>query len=347
MSKFEKMSVIMPVHNAVNYVREAISSILNQSLHEFQLIIIDDGSSDGSENICDEYARQDKRIEVYHYKNLGISKARNIGLQFVRGEYICFCDHDDVYKDNLLEENYELAKKFNVDIVKFGVECIQVFRDGTCRNVPSYNTISCEGKFDICKSESSFFNYYYCSNLVWNGIYRSSIIKDNCLQFPEAMKFGCEDGYFCMELFQCSHSIYYNKKNYYTHFSRENQSTSFKFDKNKIFSQLTLWKKRQDIIETLELLPGSVLYEECMADILIQLQSLLVHCDCDLNRWQRNFFLDMFRMETKEISSKALVLLVRKNRKKGITLLLFTMRWYYVGLKLKKLKEILNRKRLA
>ena len=96
------ISVIVPVYNVEPYLRECIESILGQTYRDFELILVNDGSTDDSGTICDEYAAQDTRIRVLHQKNSGVSVARNVGLDSVQGEYIAFVDSDDrVSKDYL------------------------------------------------------------------------------------------------------------------------------------------------------------------------------------------------------------------------------------------------------
>ena len=90
-----KVSVIVPVYNTEQYLPRCIDSILNQSFTDFELLLIDDGSTDGSGKICDEYAKKDSRIRVFHKENGGVSSARNVGLDKANGEWICFVDSDD------------------------------------------------------------------------------------------------------------------------------------------------------------------------------------------------------------------------------------------------------------
>ena len=114
-----KVSVIMPVYNSGEYLQTAVDSILSQSLKDIELILVDDGSTDGSSEKCDEYAKKDKRVVVIHQKNGGICNARNAALNIARGEYIGFSDHDDEYLPGLLEDNYKLCITQNLDFVKF------------------------------------------------------------------------------------------------------------------------------------------------------------------------------------------------------------------------------------
>ena len=95
----ECITVIVPVYNSELYLSECISSVLNQSYKKIELLLIDDGSTDKSPIICDKYERIDNRVRVIHQNNMGVSAARNAGLDLAKGEYICFVDSDDTLKE--------------------------------------------------------------------------------------------------------------------------------------------------------------------------------------------------------------------------------------------------------
>ena len=91
------VSIILPVYNAVNYIEKTITSVLNQTYKNFELIIVDDGATDGTSEICRNYAQKDYRISYYKQNNFGTAVARNRGIELAKGEYIAFLDHDDEY----------------------------------------------------------------------------------------------------------------------------------------------------------------------------------------------------------------------------------------------------------
>ena len=96
------VSVIIPVYNVAPYLREALDSVIHQTYHSLQILIIDDGSTDGSASICDEYL-SDPRVIVIHQDNRGLSNARNVGLDLMTGEYTAFLDSDDAYHPTFIE----------------------------------------------------------------------------------------------------------------------------------------------------------------------------------------------------------------------------------------------------
>jgi glycosyltransferase involved in cell wall biosynthesis len=176
------LSVIVPVYNAETTLRQCVDSILVQEYKDFELLLIDDGSQDGSPAICDEYAKQDVRVTVYHKENGGVSSARNVGLDKAKGEWITFIDSDDEVSSDYLsdiEERYE-------DVI-----------------FKSYKKIL-ENNFieDLCFSNEqrttlpSFIHSHLTSSLLrapWAKFYKKSVI--GYLRFLTNMKIG-EDAWF-------------------------------------------------------------------------------------------------------------------------------------------------------
>ena len=115
-----KISVIIPVYNSCSYLGACINSIRNQSYENVEIILVDDGSTDGSEKVCDQFAEKDNRIIVIHQKNSGTSVARNTGLRAASGDYIMFMDNDDYWNDTFcLEKIVEQLNESNADVLMF------------------------------------------------------------------------------------------------------------------------------------------------------------------------------------------------------------------------------------
>ena len=112
----ELISIIVPVYNVEQYLDDCLVSILNQTYKNLEIILIDDGSTDNSGKICDEYAKKDSRIIVFHKENGGVSSARNAGLRIAKGIYIGFVDPDDWIAEDMYEVLYLNAKKYDADV---------------------------------------------------------------------------------------------------------------------------------------------------------------------------------------------------------------------------------------
>ena len=110
------ISIIVPVYNVELYIEKCINSLINQSYKDIEIILVDDGSTDSSGDICDHFSSLDKRITVIHKKNGGLSDARNVALDVAKGKYVTFVDSDDYIKENYIEYLYYLLNKYNSDI---------------------------------------------------------------------------------------------------------------------------------------------------------------------------------------------------------------------------------------
>ena len=142
------ISIIVPVYNAEKYIKRCVNSILNQSFKEWELILVDDGSSDNSGQICDDYSRQYNNIMVLHKNNGGVSSARNTGIKNATGKYIMFCDSDDYVACEWCEVMYQAAEKHEKTFISCEVSHV---RDEKVR----------EKHTDTCKIETiSYFRLF-------------------------------------------------------------------------------------------------------------------------------------------------------------------------------------------
>lgn len=203
------ISIIIPVYNAEQYLHRCIDSILAQSYTDFELLLIDDGSSDGSGVVCDEYATQDSRVRVFHKKNGGVSSARNLGLDNAQGEYITFCDADDyVGTEWLVAFCYAMEQK--VDFIVQGF--YKVVGDDTVENVlPPFTGTSNEELQELIKRlvTSSCFGY------IWVCAFRRELIESHKIRFDENSAFT-EDAQFIAKSLEYTASFeYVSEANYY------------------------------------------------------------------------------------------------------------------------------------
>ena len=111
------VSIVIPVYNVSRYLAQCLESVIHQSYHNIEIIIIDDGSTDGSGSLCDSFARSDDRIRVFHTENRGLASARNLGMEKCTGSYLMFIDSDDWIELHTVETLLNFAQKYNADIV--------------------------------------------------------------------------------------------------------------------------------------------------------------------------------------------------------------------------------------
>lgn len=200
-----KVSVIVPVYNAEKYLCECVDSLLRQTLDSVEIILIEDGSPDGSGAICDRYAQQYNNIVVYHVENGGPSKARNIGLGYAHGKYIGFVDSDDYVKSDMFEILYSKAEEKNIDIMM----CSYSTDDGKMLKPSNmeYGTLY-DGKDEIINGLISCYSTSYHIGLysVWNKIFNSNLLRRNNIFFDEEL-IRAEDAWFVFECLKVSYTI--------------------------------------------------------------------------------------------------------------------------------------------
>lgn len=243
------VSVIMPVYNSRQYLACAIESVLAQTHKSFELILVDDGSTDGCGVICDAYAQKDSRVRVIHKSNGGISSARNAGIAVARGEYLAFCDNDDKYLPNLIQDNYALAKKNDADMIRFKRLKVTYRENG--RVIKTMDDLK---RFAVLRGDGIAKEYFHLIAgymTVWNALYRSSIIKENGICFPESMAFGGEDIWFTCSVYEKADCIVLNPKVYYYWIQRERHSTTERFDVNSLSALAANMKKEWRLLEKL------------------------------------------------------------------------------------------------
>ena len=187
-----KVSIIVPVYKAEQYLHRCVDSILSQSFTDWELILVDDGSPDRSGAICDEYVQKDARIHVIHKENGGVSSARNVALGRITGKWLAFVDSDDCLYPNALKRWVEVAEQNNLDLIQ-------------CHFNREYKEGQVEGEATEVLTAALYAdteNYLTC---VWGTIFKSSIVKEHSLRFDEKVRLG-ED-----QIFLLSHMQYCNR----------------------------------------------------------------------------------------------------------------------------------------
>lgn len=218
----ELISIIVPVYNTERYLEECIQSVINQTYQEWELILVDDGSTDKSGAICDKYS--DSRIRVIHQKNGGQSKARNVALGMCKGKYYTFLDSDDKLPYRSLEILYTEIKKSGAEICCAG---IHMFGNGKEKNVHMFENCYVMTAEEAC--EKMFLQEELDSNTVAK-LYDSSLWKS--VKFPEGTIF--EDVPIMYKIILNCNRVMYCNKCVYEQRSREDSTTSSEFTENRL-----------------------------------------------------------------------------------------------------------------
>ena len=237
-----KISVIVPVYNVEKYLSRCIDSILAQTFTDFELLLIDDGSKDKSGEICDEYAKKDNHVKVFHKENGGVSSARNLGLDNAQGEWITFVDSDDFVNSDWLSY---YAKSFDVDLIVQGYQVIEADLSksvvvGDCKRVNG------DLRYDVL----CYLAKKSMLNSPWNKCYKYEIIQKNKLRFVEGISLS-EDLIFVLDFLTLSNSLRVEDCAAYV-YNRQNSTLSI-----KLYKPLSLvsWKNRI-LFSTIRLVNG-------------------------------------------------------------------------------------------
>lgn len=232
-----KISVIIPIYNVEEYIYRCVDSVLNQTLDNIEIVLVDDGSPDKCPYICDDYAKRDKRIKVIHKVNGGLASARNAGIEVSTGEYIFFLDSDDWIDIEGLECLCNIADENNVDFVRY-----RSMRTGwpnlpenapcmleTIREIPG-------GYYDRARIKKIIYPRLLATNQLTLGpivgacgsLYRLDFLRKNNLYFYEDIRYS-EDILFSANVIKCAENFYYVDKAGIYHYFYNNKSISKSF----------------------------------------------------------------------------------------------------------------------
>ena len=206
-----KVSVIVPVYNVEEYLEKCLDSLVNQTLKDIEIIIINDGSPDNSQQIIDSYAQKYKNIKPYIKENGGLSDARNFGIKKASGEYLAFLDSDDYVTTDMYEKMYEKAKSGNFDVVVCDLNYI--YED---KIVPAYSNL----KTDTTNIKKAMLNIYPAA---WNKIFKKKLFS-NGIEFKKGVWF--EDVEFLYRLLPYVKTIGVVHEHFNQYVQREGSITS-------------------------------------------------------------------------------------------------------------------------
>lgn len=224
------VSIIVPVYKTEKYIHECVDSLINQTLKDIEIILVDDGSPDNCPAICDAYADKDNRIVVIHKDNGGLSDARNVALKTAKGDYIGFVDSDDFVEPTMFEKLYNSAITHNSDISICSHSLINSSR----------KDLSLPFKSDVYKDDEIVDNFiipllgddrdadiYYLEGFVCRQLFKRDLIADN--KFKSERAFFAEDVVFDLEVYQkCSKMSVVNEPLYCYRYNEESLSNRYR-----------------------------------------------------------------------------------------------------------------------
>ena len=223
-----KVSIIVPVYNVEQYLEKCFNSLINQTLKDIEIIIVNDGSTDHSKDIIDKYLEKYPNVIKYLYKeNGGLSSARNYGMPYAKGEYIAFLDSDDYVEPNMYEEMYKTAKQYNSDMV----ECDFIWEYPNKKRYD--NGIIYNGKEEAIEKARV---------VAWNKLIKREIIEKTKIEFPFGLRY--EDVEFFYKLVPHLNKISFAKKYFIHYVQRSNSIISTQNSKTK-----DIFKVFENVIE--------------------------------------------------------------------------------------------------
>lgn len=210
------ISIIIPVYNVSNYIDQCLQSVLGQTFTDWECILVDDGSKDGSADICDVWANKDSRFKVIHQVNQGVSKARNNGMSEAKCDFICFIDSDDWVSENYLSHLID-----SIGNAELAVSGLSAYRNDKLfeENLPPK-----QGVMKIGSEDADLFIKMNENSLLYgpvNKMFRTDIIKNNAIRFPENCSYA-EDLTFCFSYLEHVNTIALCQKSDYHYNVREN-----------------------------------------------------------------------------------------------------------------------------
>lgn len=266
------VSIIVPVYNAEKYLANTLDSIIRQSYKNFELLLINDGSTDKSKAICDKFALKDRRIKVLNKTNGGVSSARNYGLSVAEGEYVIFIDSDDYLTADMLETLVNDIESTKSDVAICGFWHVT---EDEYKKICAGEKLHNKEKLEILDNP---INYFYSKELMpymWNKIFKRGILKK--ITFDETIHYG-EDYLFCAKAFLQSTKACYREDKKYFYIKRADglsmSEGSVEFWSGYARSKKILYDKFIEINASKELLEG-IWKEYCIA--LIAVYRFIVH----------------------------------------------------------------------
>lgn len=251
------LSIIIPCYNVATYLRETLDSVLVQTCQDWECICVDDGSTDGTGNILDEYGKKDGRFRVVHKVNAGVSAARNDAMKLAQGDYVCFLDGDDVWEPDWLMKVKEATQDGKADIVRMSF----TFWHEETIGAPAPSFDACDDIENIVGEEEVLkwgWTTYTTGGYIWLNVIRRELIVKNGIYFPDGMKINEDIIFDLMLLPYARHAV---QSRYAGYFYRMRSSSAWHSKRHiegctrYLEESIKLWTESRTALESLDCLP--------------------------------------------------------------------------------------------
>lgn len=287
-----RVSVILPIYKVEKYLDRCMHSLLNQTLKDIEIIMVDDGSPDNSPTMCDQYAKEDSRVKVIHKQNAGLGFARNSGLEIATGDYIAFVDSDDFVSVTAFEILLKVALEENADYVMCGYKsvrnniCVSEHKDVNQKmvmEVPDcYNVL--RGMIGIDPDSEYSYRHNYS---VWHGIYKSTLFAEGGIRFCSERDLISEDLIFHLSLIPLCRKIVIIPDLLYNYCLNDNSLTTT-YRKGRFEAVLKLWKVSVGMVASTSLEDMKIRLDYLLLDVTLSAISYEV-------RYNKNNALDVLK----------------------------------------------------
>lgn len=273
-----KISIVVPVYNSGKYLDRCLKSIINQTYSNIEILLIDDGSTDNSLEICNQFAIKDKRIKVFHKENNGVSAARNDGIDYSTGDYIAFVDSDDYLELDMYDRMMKINDKFDCDIIM--CDCYK--ESSLNKEIFSHNIRS--GYYD----RSMLIKEYFPTLLMTNSVdypptisncvclFKKDVIIKNNIRYEVGIRFS-EDLLFGSKYMYYANSFYYMKHECLYHYTMNQNSVTHTYYKNK-------WENMKKLFLAIDDFFRNVNNYDFQRQIDLCLLYIVYHCIGNINQ---------------------------------------------------------------
>lgn len=286
------ISILMPVYNSQDYLKNTVQDVINQSYKDWELILVDDGSKDNSRNICIELQNLDSRIRVISKENQGVSSTRNTALDNARGEYIAFIDSDDLVHKDYLKILLSSMEKSNGDLAVCGFKERKVSSNG---QVEDLSRVFCPKEIIAIEDMKDLIMDFGNSGLLnplWNKLYSREIIEKNNIRFKEEVETG-EDFIFNLQYFRKINNICFSKEELYYYIRRNNNSITYQYIDNMYEKGVKIHSLLEDFLKDMNFYNNKnryILYGNHLMGVFSAFLNLF-HKDCKLTLKQKKQYI--------------------------------------------------------
>ncbi|MGN0154071.1 MAG: glycosyltransferase family 2 protein [Lachnospiraceae bacterium] len=260
------ISIIVAIYNGERYISECIESIMNQDYKNLQIILVDDGSTDNSGTIADKYKQKDSRIIVIHQENGGVSVARNTGLEYVKGEYVCIVDQDDFLSEDYVTYFYKLIVDNDAQISMTPTALKVLSTEKITEDITND-----EDYVEIWEGNHAVVQMLYYNVIIapWNKMISRKLIEDNCIRFVPKL-FGGEGFAFSIENFQYAKRVAVGHRKVYRYRVDNPDSGMTRFNKQVL----------DNSIRAQEIISSKILHHTNEIEKALKYANWHTHCDC-------------------------------------------------------------------